>query len=171
MIRLLQRSNDRPQRLPRRHSSEVSSLEHDRFLPLFAGSRKLNPRPASIKALALLGMLHSVKGVPQELRFASMLFRSRCAIRHPGPCLGAFVAESVPDPDLARDGMLQDASALNLDVDGEVAREAHGRCQSKRHIRANCAARRDHLLAKRPGTQGAENLVDSAFCCEFKYND
>jgi hypothetical protein len=65
-----------------------------------------------------------------------MLFAAvRSTVPYPASCLWDVVAKSAPDPNLARDGMLQDASALNL----ELARKAHGRWQSKRHIKSNCA--------------------------------
>jgi hypothetical protein len=133
VIRISQRSNDRPQRFPRRHSCIRPNLL-DRL------------RPCSPRGTLTLGRLdHGIWALRQasKHRMRAAYAVPRCFFK---ACSAVSGLLSLGDrgkvssrPGLSPGGMLQGASALNL----EVARKAHGRCESKRHIRINCAGMRD----------------------------
>lgn len=89
-------------------------------------TRSLPPSPRAAPGTLTLGRLrskHWLAGPPRHASQSQMcpaIASPRCFLqgahfRIQASHLGSL-AKSVPDPVLARDGMLQDASALNLDV-------------------------------------------------------
>jgi len=168
-MRVLQRSNDRPQRFlvwhfvrcPRSILSPLPTPHGTGSLPYCAPYSSIS-RPALVKLQRPLrhasrSRMRLAAASPRSF-FQSVHDRIRASVT------GSFVARSVLGPDprppaltLARDGMLQGASALDVGVvsRGKHMAEAN---QNDRHIRINCAGARtgtrtDHGFISSPGAE------------------